>query len=237
MNWSDFEKYLKPVHLGGKARIVTIARIAIEETHPRPGVTEDSPVGYLAEYKQGLILSPTNRTTLIELFGDDVEACIGQKVVIKVVPLKVAGKEKTPVRIFKYTPQPEAQTGDQKQGPPEPPESTTNGERPYAPAVLKEKIAQRAVGSDPALPTHRRRLLSVLEQCFAGDEHSKRKALDVLNFLTGTASVEDLDGKIVAALTAWLAARSEDQVWIPSSLATEEAKMVWALVEGLNNNG
>ena len=44
MKWSDFETRLRGEHLNGKRVVVTIARVEIEETHPRPGMTTNAPV-------------------------------------------------------------------------------------------------------------------------------------------------------------------------------------------------
>jgi hypothetical protein len=98
MLWSDFEKYLKGEHLKGRKVTATIAELAIEETHAN-GRAEEKPVLYFKESKRGLILSPTNQRTLRALFGDDVAACIGKRVQLEAVPLRVAGRDTLPVRI------------------------------------------------------------------------------------------------------------------------------------------
>jgi len=75
--WSDYEKWIKADHLKGKSVVLTIARMEEEETHPRPGATEISPVLYFRETRKGLVLSPTNQEALGKLFGDEIEKCIG----------------------------------------------------------------------------------------------------------------------------------------------------------------
>jgi len=97
--WSDFDKYLKGKHLKGKSFVLTIVRFETEETHPRPDAATLSPVLYFRETSKGLIISPTNRDTLTELFGDDMSACIGKKVTLKAEKMKVAGKERLPIHI------------------------------------------------------------------------------------------------------------------------------------------
>ena len=99
LKWSDFEHYLKGEHLNGRKVIATIAEIVIEETHAQAGRTEEKPVCYFRESKKGLILSPTNMRALRAMFGDDVAACIGKRVQLEAIPLRVAGRDTLPVRI------------------------------------------------------------------------------------------------------------------------------------------
>jgi hypothetical protein len=97
--WSDFEKYLKATHLGGKRAIVKIARVAIEELHPRPGKVERAPVIYFEGKSKGLILSATNQRMLAKLFGDDIDACVGKSVTLETVEVTVGGIKRYPIRI------------------------------------------------------------------------------------------------------------------------------------------
>jgi hypothetical protein len=101
--WSDFDRYLKAEHLQEKAFTVTLARVEVQETHPRPGVTTLVPVAYFRETTKGLILSPTNQDALARLFGDDVAGCIGQSIAIKAEHLHVAGRDTQPIRIYAAT--------------------------------------------------------------------------------------------------------------------------------------
>lgn len=101
--WSDFDKYLKAEHLGGKAHVLTIARVEMETTHPQPGIETISPVLYFRETNKGLILTPTNQDALKALFGDGIAGAIGQKVTLKAIALKVAGRETNPIRISAAT--------------------------------------------------------------------------------------------------------------------------------------
>jgi hypothetical protein len=103
-NWSDYEMYLKPVHLKGQAVTLTIVRATEEETHPQRGKSVTSPVLWFREVPFGLILSPTNRQTLIALYGDSVAGCIGKPIVVKAVKEKVAGRDKEPIRIQNVRP-------------------------------------------------------------------------------------------------------------------------------------
>lgn len=103
-NWSDYEMYLKPVHLKGQAVTLTIVRAVEEDTHPRGGEVVKAPVLYFRELPFGLILSPTNRQTLASLYGDAVAGCIGKPIAVKAVPVKVGRIEKTPIRILNQRP-------------------------------------------------------------------------------------------------------------------------------------
>lgn len=114
-NWSDYELYLKPVHLKGQAVTLTITKATEEETHPQRGKTVLSPVLWFRELPFGLILSPTNRTTLIGLYGDRVGDCIGKPIVVKAIKEKVAGRDKEPIRIQNVrpnAPRVEVETGE-----------------------------------------------------------------------------------------------------------------------------
>lgn len=103
-NWSDYERYLKPVHLKGQPVTLTIVKAVEEETHPQRGKTVVSPVLYFSELPFGLILSPTNRRTLVALYGDRVADCIGKPITVQAVTMKVAGNDKQPIRIMKQRP-------------------------------------------------------------------------------------------------------------------------------------
>lgn len=98
-NWSDYEMYLKPVHLKCQAVTLTIVKATEEETHPQRGKSVLSPVLWFKEVPFGLILSPTNRQVLGALYGDRVQDCIGKPIVVKAVKEKVAGRDKEPIRI------------------------------------------------------------------------------------------------------------------------------------------
>jgi hypothetical protein len=103
-NWSDYERFLKPIHLKGAILTLTVTRITEEDTHPRPGETVKNPVLWFKELPFGMILSPTNRATLIDLYGDSVRDSIGKPIAVKAVTLKVGGKDKQPLRIQRQRP-------------------------------------------------------------------------------------------------------------------------------------
>lgn len=103
-NWSDYERFLKPVHLDGQAVTLTIVKATEEETHPQKGKTVVSPVLWFRENPFGLILSPTNRATLIALYGDAIAGCLGKPITLQAVAVKVAGNDKQPIRILRQRP-------------------------------------------------------------------------------------------------------------------------------------
>ena len=103
-NWSDYEVYLKPIHLKGKAVTLTIVRAVEEDTHPKGGAVVKAPVLYFRELPFGLILSPTNRQTLAALYGDPVTECIGKPIMVQSVAVRVGNTQKTPIRILNQRP-------------------------------------------------------------------------------------------------------------------------------------
>lgn len=114
-NWSDYEVFMKPVHLKGQAVTLTIVKTTEEKTHPQRGKEVISPVLWFRELPFGLILSPTNRATLIALYGDRVQDCIGKPISVKAVKEQVAGRDKEPIRIQAVrpnAPRVEVETGE-----------------------------------------------------------------------------------------------------------------------------
>jgi hypothetical protein len=99
LSWSSFDKFLRGEALAGKKLIVTIAEMTLEEVHVPSAGTEVKPALWFREIKQGLILSPTNRHALIDLFGDDVTGCIDKQITLEAKPMRVAGRATLPVRI------------------------------------------------------------------------------------------------------------------------------------------
>ncbi len=101
-NWSDYEPYLRGDMLPlDKSITVTIDRVTIEKTHPKAGgAAVDTPVVYFKGKKKGLPLSLINTRTLRNLFGDDMNDCVGQKIIIRAEQKKVAGQVRTPIYIY-----------------------------------------------------------------------------------------------------------------------------------------
>lgn len=100
---SDYERFLKPVHLAGKAVNLTIVKFTEEETHPSRGRAETSLVMWFREKPFGLILSPTNRRALMAAC-DTLSGWIGKPVTVKAVTVKVGSVDKTPIRIIDTSP-------------------------------------------------------------------------------------------------------------------------------------
>lgn len=99
-NWSDYEPYLRGDMLPLNKKIaVTIERVAIETTHPK-GLPVETPVLYFKGKKKGLPLSTTNARAMRLLFGDDMNKAVGQKIVIRREPKRVAGNERNPIYIY-----------------------------------------------------------------------------------------------------------------------------------------
>jgi hypothetical protein len=58
-----------------------------------------TPVLWFRETKKGLVLSRTNRNALAQAFGDDAAKCIGRKIVLKLTPMRVAGRDMEVIRV------------------------------------------------------------------------------------------------------------------------------------------
>jgi putative transposase len=100
MKWSDFDRWLKAEHLQGKARVLTIDQVVIEEVYSQAEKrNRPAPVLYFRETKKGLVLSGPNQDALQALFGDDVSACFGAKVLLEPTPMRVAGRELVVIRL------------------------------------------------------------------------------------------------------------------------------------------
>lgn len=248
--WSDFDHYLRGEHLAGKPFTLAIARLEMEETHPQPGKTVMSPVLYFRGTSKGLILSPTNIRKLAALFGDGVEASVGQKIVLFALPLKVAGRQTLPIRIRGVNetaaPEPAAASDDEPAemltdvAEPEPPPPADELEapapvaepvavpagRPWAPEVLRAKIFQMSaeyrLGTKHASEAQMGLSVGALEMVFAGDSDSERKRRTLAKWLTGHGP---LAGHDCLALLDWLApAKDSGDAWAIGAVATAEGQ-------------
>jgi hypothetical protein len=101
MKWSDYDEYLNPTHFGDKKDVtLTIREVTADEVYSQSEKRNvQTPVIWFRETKKGLVLSRTNRRTLAQAFGDDAASCIGRKVVLKITPMRVAGKDMQVIRI------------------------------------------------------------------------------------------------------------------------------------------
>jgi len=92
---------------GLNAASLTIADVVIEEVYSQSERGKVKvPVMYFRETKKGLILTPTNQDKLSALFGDDVTACLGQRIIIEPHTMNVAGQTRTVARIVGKAPPP-----------------------------------------------------------------------------------------------------------------------------------
>ena len=92
MHWSDFDPYLRPESLGDGPRTFEITGVAVKEFGTN-GHTTHRPVLSFKETDKGLVLSLSQSRVLATRFGDNVDACIGQRVTLQAVPVQVNGAE------------------------------------------------------------------------------------------------------------------------------------------------
>lgn len=103
--------------------------------------------------------------------------------------------------------------------------------RPYAPAILKAKLGERAkANASGEVNSQRRGLFAAnLEEAFAPDADSKAKRHAVMAYLFGVESVKDMTAGQVLAGLEWLKpAPDERGDYHPDSMAAREATMVLA---------
>jgi hypothetical protein len=87
------------------------------------------------------------------------------------------------------------------------PEESTNGNRPYSPASVRDRLRDRATSHMNYEPTEKQQQLLRygLELCFAGEAEIEDKRHTVLHYLTGSESTKDVDGQHFKALVEdWL---------------------------------
>jgi hypothetical protein len=98
---SDYDEYLNPIHFAGKTEVTLIIReVTADHVYRQKEKREiETPVIWFKETRKGLVLSRTNRLALAQLFGDDAAKCIGQKVRLKLTPMRVAGKDMQVIRV------------------------------------------------------------------------------------------------------------------------------------------
>jgi hypothetical protein len=103
-NLSDYERFLKPVHLKGEAKTFTIVKFTEEKTHPQKGEERIELVAWFREVPFGFILSPTNRKTLYETC-DELAGWIGKPITVKAIAIGKVGKtDRSPIRITNTRP-------------------------------------------------------------------------------------------------------------------------------------
>lgn len=100
---SDFDKYLKPLHLGGKQHTLTVTHIGVEPVKSRKRewtIAGDAPdeqgdeflmILHFREFPKPLRTNALSRDVLRKAVGDDLPRLIGAKVTLRVVTLKQFG--------------------------------------------------------------------------------------------------------------------------------------------------
>ena len=77
------------------ARSLTIDQVVVEHVYSQAEKRlRPAPVLYFKETKKGLVLSGTKQDALQALFGDDVTACFGKRVLLEQTLMRVAGRER-----------------------------------------------------------------------------------------------------------------------------------------------
>jgi hypothetical protein len=101
MKWSDYDEYLAPTHFNGKKEVtLTIREVTADEVYRQAEKRNvQTPVLWFKETKKGLVLSRTNRNALAAAFGDDAAKCIGRQIVLKLTPMRVAGRDMEVIRV------------------------------------------------------------------------------------------------------------------------------------------
>lgn len=107
----SWEKILDPNFINaeligevGTERVVTIKDVEYREAYDEKKQTKVTKISLGLEECKPLILNKTNIKSIRRIFGtDEVSACIGHKIVLYVVAVKVAGKATTGIRIKEYS--------------------------------------------------------------------------------------------------------------------------------------
>lgn len=91
--------WLKSADLNGKETVVTINSIEIESFKEEDGTKKKKVILAFDELDQKLIVNTTNRDVLVELYGDDTDDWVGQKISLYVTKTTFAGKRVDGLRI------------------------------------------------------------------------------------------------------------------------------------------
>jgi len=101
--------------------------------------------------------------------------------------------------------------------------------RPYAPAQLKKGIELKAAkhATDTATQGQIGLTAGALNLCFAGEAHADEKRHSVQKYLTGHASMSEMDDSFVLALLDWLKpTRDSGGHYMPDAMAAREAGLI-----------
>lgn len=83
--WSDFDKYVRGEHLNGKPVRVVIDHVTVEKFFVNGGKVV-KPCLWFKGTAKGLPLNDGNRRALAKLFGDNIDAALGQAITLAAVP-------------------------------------------------------------------------------------------------------------------------------------------------------
>ena len=111
-------------------------------------------------------------------------------------------------------------------------------ERPFAPEVLKEKIAKKAElhQGETMNEAQNSLMVGMLETCFAGDGDASAKRHTLCKYLTDFASTKKIPDNYKLALLDWLKPVKDDGgAYIPDPVAEKEAQAV--LTQAHMDNG
>ena len=88
----------------GTERVVTIRDIEFKETFNQKTQAKEKKQSLFFDECKPMVLNKTNTKTLIRLFGSDSPAlCVGKKIVLYVVNVKVGKEQTTGIRIKEYS--------------------------------------------------------------------------------------------------------------------------------------
>ncbi len=109
-------------------------------------------------------------------------------------------------------------------------------ERPYPPAVLKERletIRAEAIAKGWTVKENAAQVVAMnMEECFAGSEDAKYRRHVLTHYLTGHESAKDLDAGWLYALRKWLNPQQDSGgAWAPDPMAVREAQAAYAEAE------
>jgi hypothetical protein len=102
--WSQYEKWLKPIHLKQGRGVLTIVAVEDETLYDGHGTSEVVPVATFKETRHKLALTNTNRHKLLDLFGDEIADTLGKRIVVEVSSVRVGPTSKQVIRITSVAP-------------------------------------------------------------------------------------------------------------------------------------
>ncbi len=108
--------------------------------------------------------------------------------------------------------------------------ATVKPERPLDPEKLREMIGKKAAqhGNAPASQKQIQLAAMILDLCFAGQTEVDRMRHTCSKYLTGTASLKEMEGGFVKAILDWLNPQQDSGgAYAPDEMAVREMQSVW----------